>query len=88
MTESGIMEGKDRLRHPAGVFPYKIRNGVSLGAHEPAETEAAVQAESDEPEAQPTESKDDAPAAEASQDDAGTESEDTDDAADEAVEED
>ena len=59
---------------------------------EAAEVEAEIEAatpdeESDEQEAQSTESDDDAPAAEASEEDAGTESEDTDDAADEAVEE-
>jgi large subunit ribosomal protein L10 len=59
---------------------------------EVAEVEADLEVvapdeESDEKEAQPTESDDEAPAAEASEEDAGTESEDTDDAADAAVEE-
>ncbi len=59
---------------------------------EVAEAEAELEAdapdeESDEQEAQPTESDDVAPAAEVSEEDAGTESEDTDDAADKAVEE-
>ena len=47
----------------------------------------AVGADGDEQEAQPTESNDEAPVAEASEEDAGTESEDTDEAADEAAEE-
>jgi len=59
---------------------------------EVAEAEAELEAdapdeESDEQEAQPTESDDVALAAEVSEEDAGTESEDTDDAADKAVEE-
>ena len=59
---------------------------------EVAEAEAELEAdapdeESDEQEAQPTESDDVALAAEVSEEDAGTESEDTDDAADAAVEE-
>ena len=59
---------------------------------EVAEAEEVVEAvaggaDGDEQEAQPTESNDEAPVAEASEEDAGTESEDTDEAADEAAEE-
>ena len=56
-------------------------------AEEVAEAEAEIEADADEPEAQTTESNDEAPVAEASEEDAGTESEDTDEAADEAAEE-
>jgi len=87
--EAVVAEAEEAVVEEAAVEVAETEPAV---VEEAAEVEAEIDAatpdeESDEQEAQSTESDDDASAAEASEEDAGTESEDTDDAADDAVEE-
>ena len=87
--EAVVAEAEEAVVEEAAVEVAETEPAV---VEEAAEVEAEIDAatpdeESDEQEAQSTESDDDASAAEASDEDAGTESEDTDDAADDAVEE-
>ena len=87
--EAVVAEAEEAVIEEAAV---EVAETEPVVVEEAAEVEAEIEAvtpdeESDEQEAQSTESDDDAPAAEASEEDAGTESEDTDDAADEAVQE-
>jgi large subunit ribosomal protein L10 len=84
--EVAVAEGEEVVVEEAAVEVAVVEDVAEVEAD--VEADAAAQAASDEQEAQPTESKDEAPAAEASEEDAGTESEDTDDAAVEAAEED
>ena len=80
---------KALYKYPQCEFPYAKLAEV---AEEVTDVEAELEADapndqSAEQEPVPTESDDDAPAAEVSEEDDGAESDDTDDAADEAVEE-
>jgi large subunit ribosomal protein L10 len=84
--EVAVAEVEEVVVEEAAVEVAVVEDVAEVEAD--VEADAAAQAASDEQEAQPTESEDEAPAAEASEEDAGTESEDTDDAAVEAAEED
>jgi len=85
-VEVAVVEAEEVVVEEAAEEVAVVEDVAEVEAD--VEADAAAQAASDEQEAQPTESKDEAPAAEASEEDAGTESEDTDDAAVEAAEED
>jgi large subunit ribosomal protein L10 len=87
--EAVVGEGEETVVAEAAVEAAEAEEAVVEEAVEAAaELEAETSDEdSDEPEAQSTESDDAASAADVSEEDAGTESEDTDDAADEAAEE-
>jgi large subunit ribosomal protein L10 len=88
-AEAVVAETEDTAVEEAAV---EVADTEAEVAEEAAEVEAELEADapddqSVEQEAEPTESDDDAPAAEVSEEDAGAESDDTDDAADTAVEE-
>jgi large subunit ribosomal protein L10 len=88
-AEAAVAETEDTAVEEAAV---EVADTEAEVAEEAAEVEAELEADapdeqSVEQEAEPTESDDDAPAAEVSEEDAGAESDDTDDAADTAVEE-
>ena len=87
--EVAVAEAEEAVVEEAAVEEAVVEEVAEAEevAEEVAEAEAEIEADTDEQEAQTTESNDEAPVAEASEEDAGTESEDTDEAADEAAEE-